>query len=156
MEKSQTTSRELNARLSAQRPGYGHIYDLVHKYGDLSPDEREKLSEVELSDFFIQPMFQALGWDVWVPPARGSRLIDLELQYKDITAAVKVKKLFDPKSLRASELTGQWVGGWDWAILTNFEIIRILDLLRNKELSTMRSSWDWEEGSYALRMGQGR
>jgi hypothetical protein len=125
-ETEQTTPRP-TLTLREQRTGYKRIYDLTQKYEQLSPNEQAELSESELADSYVIPMFEALGWYVGpVTALQGEkRISDLQIEYRGIFVAIDVKK---PGSLDNSVVQRQWVGGWDWGITTDFETIRIWNL----------------------------
>jgi len=121
--RAKRTQPEIAARIGRRRPGYDLIYDLVQKYDELSSDERAQMREPDLSEFYVQPMFQALGWTVWVVQPHT-----LELEYKDLRVPIEIKK---PAGNLLDSDTGplqEWFGGPDWGILTNFETIHLWDL----------------------------
>jgi hypothetical protein len=112
-----------------RRLGYQTVYNLLRDYERLSSAERGQLSESELSDRFVEPMFQALGWTVWTAggiPESETASLDLELVYKDlhIPVEVEIPGGVDPRF----RLRRQWLGGWKWGIVTDFETVRIWDL----------------------------
>lgn len=121
-------------RLRVRRPGYDQVLKLVLKYNELSPDKLTQMSESDLSESYIQPLFEALGWSVEVPISVTEgrfALLDFELEYKGLRLPVEVKGLGNPLELHLGSLR-QWRGGSSWGILTNFEIIQIWDLDRER------------------------
>lgn len=116
--------------LRARRPGYDRVYQLVRNFNELSPDTRGQMVVADLSENYVQPLCQALGWSVWIPTslAEGSATpFDLELEYQNLKIPLEIKGIRDPLALHLGSLR-QWQGGSTWAILTNFETIQIWDL----------------------------
>ena len=83
------------------------------------------MSEKDVANLYVQPLFKALGWDVWVPPGMSesiSDLFDLELAYRELRIPVEVKKFRDTLSTYSGRDANPW------GILTNFETILIWDI----------------------------
>lgn len=132
-----------------QKLGYNQIKDLLQDYQSLSSAERAQLSESELAESYVKPMFEALGWAISPgpsePPAEAGS-IDFELTYEDLIIPVDVRKpvgsdsrLEPPKGLEDV----------DWAVVTDFETVRIWDL------SGPKSSLYLESGPEQYLSGEG-
>ena len=125
---------EFATKMRSQRPGYDRIYALIQRYDELPSDKRTQLNERELNESYVQPMFQALGWSVWVNPLSiegGPAPLDLELEYENLQIPVEVKAVQYKLDFNSTALR-QWRGGSTWVILTNFEIIQTWDLDQEK------------------------
>jgi len=128
---------EFAKRMRQRRPGYDRVAELVQKYDGLSPNERAQMTDLDLSDTYVQPMFQALGWSVWVPSAvseRGPHPFDLELEHRGIVIPVEIRRPSQSLDSDLSKLRG-WLGGRNWGILTNFDVIQLWDLRDSEHLS---------------------
>jgi hypothetical protein len=119
-----------------RRPGYDHIYNLFQQYEEIPPQQRTQIQESEVSNAYVEPMFQALGWDVWVAPPP-----ELELAYRDLRVPVEVKGFGDSLNFDASSLQ-RWRGVSTWGILTNFETVHVWDLDR-QSLILESSPWSY-------------
>ena len=128
---------ELAERLRSRRPGYDRIFELVREYDELPVDKREQMSENDLFDLFIRPMFEALGWSVEpatpLPFKLGEfpQLRPLILAYHNLRVVGGMRQ---PGHLLSSERDAdyrlrQWAESIStpYGLLTNFETIRMWD-----------------------------
>ena len=101
---------------------------LLQEFQSLSDSEHAQLSESELAESYVKPMFQALGWGITLGPSEtqgGAASADFSLTYEDLVVPVAVwratgsdSRLKPPKGLETV----------DWAIATDFETVRIWEL----------------------------
>ncbi len=113
------------------------IKELVEKYNVLSESERNKYNEEETKNYFIRPLFEALGWDFAksneVAMERGSvgKRADYEFKLNGIP-----KVYLEAKSIRTDlnleqharqAINYAWNKGVTWAVLTDFESIKVFN-----------------------------
>lgn len=145
-QQDQTVTR-YSEKLRLRRPGYKQICKLVEEYNRLTADEIGRMSEADLTDTYLQPLFEALGWSVRkeeplnaVRGLEGSRVyvIDLLLSYRDLRVLAEVKKPGERLGEQADDQLFRYLYQTrnSWGFLTNFETIRILDL-RDVNRSTL-------------------
>lgn len=111
------------------------IQALIEKYTSLSAGEISKYTEEETKKDFILPLFEALGWDVnnkkdvSAEESQSGGRVDYGFYLNE-----RVKFYVEAKSLRTDlnreEYANQsirysWNKGVDWAILTDFESIKV-------------------------------
>ena len=116
------------------------IARLIGKYERLSPTEVKKYNEANTKSGFIQPLFEALGWDFsnfdeveaekTITPGR----VDYVFKVKGVS-----KFCLEAKSLHTDINDERWVKqaigyaynkGVPWAVLTNFKALRAFNALR--------------------------
>jgi type I restriction-modification system DNA methylase subunit len=118
------------------------IQDLIDKYEDLSPHERDQKKERQVQNHYIEPLLEALGWDTSsdqvMPEQRtlvGSADYSISLHGREqfyIEAKAFSKDLDGTRRVNGEEqsfveqaIDYAWHRRVDWAILTNFEEIRL-------------------------------
>ena len=111
-----------------RKPGYDQIKSLLQEYQSLSHGGRARLRESELTESYVKPMFEALGWGISPGPSEppgeaGS--IDFELTYEDLVVPVDVKK---PIGSDSGLKPPNGLEDADWGISTDFETVLIWDL----------------------------
>jgi hypothetical protein len=130
---AKSISPELAEDLRRRRPGYDRVFKLTQEYDTMKPDRRVQMSEADVQNSFVGPMFEALGWfvetEVSAPTTNQAQRIDLVLAIHNVRALAEVKKLGDPLGSKADNQLLQSAQSADtpWGILTNFETIRIWD-----------------------------
>jgi hypothetical protein len=133
------TTPKYSEELRRRRPGYDRVRKLVEEYDRLTADEIGRMSEADLTDTYLQPLFEALGWSVRkgeplnaVRGFEGSRvyIVDLLLSYRDLRVLAEAKKPGEPLGEQADDQLFRYLYQTrnSWGFLTNFETIRILDL----------------------------
>src|SRR3989338_10647005 len=114
------------------------IKQLVEKYeSEKSSGKIKSYSEEETKRGFIEPLFEALGWDfsdkkeISMEESISSQRVDYGFYLND-----RIKFYFDAKPLRADlhkiEYADQavrysWNKGATWAVLTDFESIKVFN-----------------------------
>ncbi len=125
----------MNAELSREK-AREKVRDLVTKYDGLTPAQRRAYNETATRNDFIDPLFEALGWDMH-DNAEVAREVTVG-QRKRVDYAFRIRGvsrfLLEAKrprvSLDDSESIRQatdyaWNHGVDWVILCNFEELRV-------------------------------
>lgn len=120
----------------------GKIKKLVERYESLSPAERNGYNEQQTKDHFIRPLFEALGWDflsdVWSETGVQDKRVDYAFIINGST-----KFLVEAKPLRADldmeihakqAMKYAWNKGIAWAILIDFESIKIFNAQAHSKL----------------------
>jgi HEAT repeat protein len=140
--------QKLAEELRLRRPGYDRIRYLMQEYNALlrslgvsdalGPIPNKLIPAADLIESYVRPMFIALGWSVEDELAKLARTAvstsaqaDLVLRYQDLSVPVEVQV----RSISSEVNGGQalrlaWNMGSSWAIVTNFQTIRILEAER--------------------------
>jgi adenine-specific DNA-methyltransferase len=112
------------------------IKKLIEKYEGLSELEKRKYNEQQTKDHFIRPLFEALGWDfeseVWSEKdVLGKKRVDYAFVLNGIN-----KFLVEAKPLKVDleieihakqAINYAWNKGVNWAVLTDFEGIKVFN-----------------------------
>ncbi|WIV66573.1 Eco57I restriction-modification methylase domain-containing protein [Natrialbaceae archaeon AArc-T1-2] len=118
------------------------IESLADRYQSLSKYERAQMNEATIRQQYINPLIRALGWDTTsdqvLPEQRtltGDADYALSLNGREqffIEAKRPAKSLDDTRRVRGEEqsfavqaIDYAWHQGCDWAVLTNFEELRL-------------------------------
>lgn len=118
------------------------IQDLVDKYKQLSQFERDQKKERQVQNHFIEPLFEALGWDTQddqVTPEQTTLVGDADYSLslhgreqfyieakrfsKDLDGTRRVNG--EEQSFPEQAIDYAWHRRVDWAVLTNFEELRL-------------------------------
>jgi hypothetical protein len=137
LQRDQTVPK-YSEELRRQRPGYDRVRKLVEEYDHLTADEIGRMSEADLTDTYLQPLFEALGWSVSKEvPLTAFRSegwssvvqIDLLLTYRDLRVLAEAQKPGERLGEQADNQLFLYLHRTrnSWGFLTNFEIIRVLD-----------------------------
>lgn len=107
------------------------LQTLLEKYEITSPDKLEQMTELDLLNEFVIPLFQSLGWSVERPATfqKSVGVSDLTLlsENKDIRIPVEVKRLRQSLNSAVEQIIYYADPDGEWAIATNFEMIQVLD-----------------------------
>lgn len=123
------------------------ITELVKKYESLSQSEIKAYHEAKTKQGFIEPLFRALGWDFdntdeVAPEESASKgRVDYALKLNGISQFyVEAKSLKedinDPKHIKQA-VTYAYNKGITWAVLTNFEGLRIFNAQKQSQSITL-------------------
>ncbi len=125
------------------------ITDLVAKYDEVAKGKKEKsYSEEDTINGFILPLFQSLGWDVFEKDEvssqdhiKGSGRPDYNFRINGITQfyleAKALKQDLDDPKFANQAINYSWNKGVTYAILTDFEGIKVFNAQRIDKTSLM-------------------
>lgn len=113
------------------------IADLTRRYASMPEGRRAALNENELRHSFILPLFSALGWDISDPDEMTSeeqisrKKVDFGFYVRRIPAFYLETKrqsagVDHPEFVRQA-ISYSWLKGVTWAVLTNFERLRVFN-----------------------------
>lgn len=113
------------------------IADLTRRYASMPEGRRAALNENELRHSFILPLFSALGWDISDPDEMSSeeqisrKKVDFGFYVRRIPAFYLETKrqsagVDHPEFVRQA-ISYSWLKGVTWAVLTNFERLRVFN-----------------------------
>ena len=116
------------------------IAELVKKYEALSPSAARAFNEANTKQGFILPLFGALGWDVnetkevTMEEAASSGRVDFAFKLNGVAQFYLEAKKFNadlnnPEHMKQA-VTYAYGNGVTWAVLTNFEELRLLNAQR--------------------------
>ncbi|MCK5460273.1 N-6 DNA methylase, partial [Candidatus Parcubacteria bacterium] len=113
------------------------IKKLVERYEKLSGAEIRKYNEQQTKDHFIRPLFEILGWDftkdVWSETDVHGKRVDYAFIAGGITKffveAKSLKVDLDIETHARQAINYAWNKGVTWAILTDFEGIKIFNAM---------------------------
>ena len=122
------------------------IVELVTKYESLNPSEIKSFHEVKTKQGFIKPLFRALGWDFddtneVAPQERASNgRVDYAFKLQGVSQFYLEAKhlkadLASPEYIKQA-VTYAYSKGVTWAVLTDFEELRLFNAQANKPFST--------------------
>jgi type I restriction-modification system DNA methylase subunit len=111
---------------------------LVEKYNKVVQEGRDtKYTEQETKKDFIQPLFRALGWnvedssEVSAEESISKGYVDYGFRINEIPKffleAKSLKKDLDDPKFVGQAINYSWLKGCTWAVLTNFETVRIFN-----------------------------
>ncbi|MDP3948884.1 MAG: N-6 DNA methylase [bacterium] len=109
---------------------------IVAKYGKLTPRERKDLNEAQNCKDFILPLFSALGWDVYSEEVLseeniGGKRADygfyLNGRPRFYLEAKKISADINSPEFANQAVRYAWNKGVTWAVLTNFEDLKIFN-----------------------------
>lgn len=113
------------------------VQNLIQKYTRLGKEQVSKYNEEMTKKDFLLPLFRALGWntedssEVTAEEKVSQKRVDFSFKLNGITQFfLEAKRLSE--DLNNPELIGQainyaWLKGCAWAVLSNFETIRIFN-----------------------------
>jgi hypothetical protein len=134
------------------------IEALVARYQRLTPAQRRAYNEANTRKDFIEPLFEALGWNV-----RSKEEVDAEklvrpgfadyafLQHGVVRFYVEAKPLDDDiyqDEYARQVITYAYSKGTAWAVLTNFARLVVFDALEQLDGGAPRRVLDLECGDY--------
>ncbi len=126
------------------------IAELVAKYESLSPSEIKSFHEAKTKQGFIEPLFRALGWDFddtseVAPEEKASNgRVDYAFKLNGVS-----QFFLEAKPLKADLTSPNYVKqavsyaynkGVTWAVLTDFEEMRLFNAQQNKPFITLNCS----------------
>lgn len=138
------------------------IQTLVEKYNKFSESERKGFNEEQTKNFFIRPLFEALGWDfanekeVSFEESVAGKRADYEFRLNDIP-----KFYLEAKAIRADLESEQysrqainyaWNKGVDWAVLTDFEGIKLYNAQSDSKKLSDRLVFDIHYSDYISKL----
>ena len=112
------------------------IRDLVAKYESLSPAQRRAYNETPIRNDFIDPLFEALGWNIHdnailarEDPVVHRKRVDYAFKIRNVTRFLLEAKrprdsLDDIENIRQAT-DYAWNQGVDWVALCNFDELRV-------------------------------
>jgi len=111
---------------------------LIEKFSKVAQEDRlSKYTEQETKKDFIQPLFRALGWkiedssEVSAEENISKGYVDYGFRINGIPKffleAKSLKKDLDDLEFVKQAINYSWLKGCTWAVLTNFETIRIFN-----------------------------
>ncbi|MBU0648792.1 N-6 DNA methylase, partial [Patescibacteria group bacterium] len=118
------------------------IKELIERYEKLSDKDINDLNEQQTKDRFIRPLFEALGWDfeqqdVWSEKDVQGQRADYAFMLNGITKFfVETKSLkvdLDLEVHARQAINYAWNKGVAWAVLTDFEGIKIFNALAHSK-----------------------
>jgi type I restriction-modification system DNA methylase subunit len=118
------------------------IKKLIGKYEGLSESERQKYNEQQTKDHFIRPLFEVLGWnfevDAWAEENVIKKRVDYGFKINNIVKffleAKPLKADLDDEKLCRQAINYSWNKGIDWAILTDFESVKVFNAQAESKL----------------------
>ncbi|MBI5729358.1 MAG: N-6 DNA methylase [Candidatus Magasanikbacteria bacterium] len=120
------------------------IKKLVEKYHILTEAERNKYNEEQTKNYFIRPLFEALGWnfsdskEVSMEEAVLGKRADYEFRIHGIpkfyAEAKPIRADLDLEQYARQAINYAWNKGANWAVLTDFESIKIFNALAHSKL----------------------
>ena len=134
------------------------IEALVAQYQGLTPPQRHAYNEANTRKDFIEPLFEALGWNV-----RNKEEVDAEklvrpgfadyafLQHGVVRFYLEAKPLEDDiyeEQYARQVITYAYSKGTAWAVLTNFARLVVFDALEQLDGGAPRRVLDLECGDY--------
>lgn len=139
-------------------PDQASIEALVAQYQGLTPPQRRAYNEANTRKDFIEPLFEALGWNV-----RSKEEVDAEklvrpgfadyafLQHGVVRFYLEAKPLDDDiyqEDYARQVITYAYSKGTAWAVLTNFARLVVFDALEQLDGGAPRRVLDLECGDY--------
>lgn len=113
------------------------IAELVAKYQALPAAEKKACNEANTKQAFIEPLFKALGWDtddtheVSLEEAASNQRVDYAFKINDVACfyleAKPLKADLTSADYIKQAVTYAYNNGVTWAVLTNFENLRIFN-----------------------------
>jgi len=118
------------------------IKKLVERYDKLSDAEKKGYNEQQTKDHFIRPLFEALGWDftkdVWSETDVHGKRVDYAFMPGGMTKfyveAKSLKVDLDIEIHARQAINYSWNKGVAWAVLTDFEGIKIFNAQAQSKL----------------------
>ena len=118
------------------------IAELVEKYQKLTAKEIKSINEEATKQGFIQPMFRALGWDFEntneVSPEEhaSNGRVDYAFKLNNVSQfyieAKSLKADLNREDYIKQSVSYSYARGVIWAVLTDFESLRVFNALQNK------------------------
>ena len=118
------------------------IAELIEKYQKLTPKEIKGFNEAATKQGFIEPMFRALGWDFEntneVSPEENASngRVDYAFKLNNVSQfyleAKSLKADLNREDFVKQAVSYSYARGVTWAILTDFESLRVFNALQNK------------------------
>ncbi len=143
------------------------VNELVQRYRELKAKKKEKglkdISEADVRADFIDPLFEILGWNVKDPDeynrekyVRGAGLADIALMLEERPVAfVEAKRFQSIPPVNRQEI--DWIEqerqvmnyamgqGIKWAVLTNFEKLRVFNALNGNLIFSIEEPHEYAE-----------
>jgi hypothetical protein len=117
------------------------IAELVKKYESLSDKAIKAYNEANTKQAFILPLFAALGWDVFdthevtLEEAASNKRVDFAFKLNNVARfyleAKPLKADINNPDYIKQAITYAYSNGVTWAVLTNFEELRLLNAQRS-------------------------
>ena len=129
-------------QVKSYKINYETVKELVSEYNRIKQSgEIRTFNEEKTKKDFILPLFEALGWNVYDKPNRGSSVSAEEtISKKRVDYGFKINEIpkfyLEAKSLKEEDIQNNgkyvlqaidyaWMKSCSWAILTNFETIAV-------------------------------
>ncbi|MBU4141571.1 N-6 DNA methylase [Patescibacteria group bacterium] len=111
------------------------IKKLVERYEKLSDAEKKGYNEQQTKDYFIRPLFEALGWDfeheVWPETDVSGKRVDYAFKIDGITKfyieAKAIPVNLDEERWAEQAINYSWHKSVPWVVLTDFEAIKVFN-----------------------------
>jgi adenine-specific DNA-methyltransferase len=126
------------------------IAELVKKFDGLTPKEIKATNEANTKQSFIIPMFRALGWDmddtheVALEESASSGRVDFAFKINDVAMFyLEAKKLnadINNPIHKKQAITYAYNKGVIWAVLTNFDELRVFNAQKDAAWITLKYS----------------
>jgi type I restriction-modification system DNA methylase subunit len=118
------------------------VGELVAKFESLSPTEVKKFNEANTKQTFILPLFEVLGWDIYdfnevaLEEAASNKRVDFAFKINGVARfyleAKPLKADLNNPDYVKQAITYAYNNGVTWAVLTNFDEIRLFNAQNNK------------------------
>lgn len=137
------------------------IQGLIDKYNNLSESERNGFNEENTKNYFIRPLFEALGWDfvsgkeVTFEESIAGKRADYEFKINDIPKfyleAKPIRADLEMEQYSRQAINYAWNKGVDWAVLTDFEGIKVYNAQSDSKKILDRLIFDIHYSDYVNR-----
>jgi len=125
-----------------QKEAKGKIKDIISRYKKLNGKGVQGYNEQQTKQHFIRPMFEVLGWDflkdVWSETNVQGKRVDYAFMINGITKffveAKSLKTDLDLEIHAKQAINYAWNKGVTWAVLTDFESIKIFNAQAQSKL----------------------